>query len=233
MFYSNKDFIIFYIKLIYMFFKRKYLGLHAILIKRNLSNLFKDLNRRYFMLLMFSNQIRYYSEKMSDKQNQQIPHHDEKHPGDCVPIEKYKFLEENYKELLGKSEDYNKKFELLQQVNLDNSDEMDNLKSRLELENVNVRNFGISDFAKDLLEISDDFERANKISKEINFSNLNYDEINTKFESFVEGINLTHKLFNACLEKHGMIRYSSENENFNPHFHELVNEIDDMEKVLK
>lgn len=96
--------------------------------------------------------------------------------------------------------------------------EMDNLRKRTEREKADVRKYAISDFARDVLGIGDNIQRAiNHVPKEDA-------EKDPALQSFLEGVQLLERELLSILERHGVSRIIPDNEPFNPHLHQAVME---------
>lgn len=82
-----------------------------------------------------------------------------------------------------------------------------NAQRRMESETDKAKKFALQKFAKDLLDVVDNFERA--------IANVND-------ETLAEGLTLTHKSLLSVLERHGVSVIDPMGEKFNPDHHEAV-----------
>lgn len=82
-----------------------------------------------------------------------------------------------------------------------------NAQRRMESETDKAKKFALQKFAKDLLEVVDNFERAI----------ANIDD-----KTLIEGLTLTHKSLLSALERHGVSAIDPVGEKFNPDHHEAV-----------
>jgi len=96
--------------------------------------------------------------------------------------------------------------------------EMDNLRKRAEREKQETAKYAITKFARDTVEVADNFERAlNAVPEEAAAQN-------DQLKALLEGVSMTEREFLKVLERHGVQRVSPKGEQFNPHFHQAVME---------
>ena len=103
--------------------------------------------------------------------------------------------------------------------------ETENLRKRYEREKEDLGNYVISNFAKEILSILDNLQRA--------LSSINLDELKDKDESiskFVEGIELTEKQIISIFEKFKIEKVKSLNANFDPNVHQAMFEVESDDK---
>ena len=100
---------------------------------------------------------------------------------------KYKELKESYTELSNKHEVVKKKFEEVRRAYLENQQETTQIIQRNEKEVNNAKVYAISKFAKDLLDVHDNFGRAMNSIEPAEFKNLNEEEKVQAFNTFLEG----------------------------------------------
>jgi len=155
---------------------------------------------------------------------------------DVVSIKKYNEL----KTLLNESEDnLNKartKFDELRKAYLDSQHDLERIRKRSETEIANAKEFSISKFAKDILDVYDNFERAldtikpneeegNKEEAEETEEKSEVEILKEKLkkhEDFAEGIVMTKSSLIRILAFHSVKEYNPLNEKFNPNIHEAV-----------
>ena len=89
--------------------------------------------------------------------------------------------------------------------------EFDNYKKHAIKERSDLLKFGIERIARDILEVMDNFERA--LQTKITPENLS---------TFETGVKMTAKELKEALTKHGIQEVPSENQPFNPQFHEAI-----------
>ncbi|MDC3143969.1 nucleotide exchange factor GrpE [Pelagibacteraceae bacterium] len=121
-----------------------------------------------------------------------------------------------------------------------NSDELDDLKNQLlraladnensrrrfEKEKEDLSAYVISNFAKEMLTVLDNLNRALEVSDKINIEDKNIDN-NTK--NFIEGVKLTEKQLNSIFEKFKIIKIDTLNQKFDPNIHQAMFEIENNE----
>lgn len=99
--------------------------------------------------------------------------------------------------------------------------DLDNLRKRSEREKQETARYAISKFARDTVEVADNFERA---MQAVPAEAL---ESNPALKALLEGVSMTEREFLNVLERHGVKRVSPKGEPFNPHMHQAVMERQD------
>ena len=98
--------------------------------------------------------------------------------------------------------------------------EMENMKKRTQAENEKTIKFAISSFAKELLGVADNLERA------INAMGNNKEAC----EDLLKGVELTQNELTKVFEKFGVKRFNHVGEKFDPNFERVVQEIEVSDK---
>ena len=98
--------------------------------------------------------------------------------------------------------------------------EMDNMKKRTQLETEKTIKFAISSFAKELLGVADNLERA------ITAMENNKESC----EDLLKGVELTQNELTKVFEKFGIKRFNHMGQKFDPNFERVVQEIEDKKK---
>jgi len=101
--------------------------------------------------------------------------------------EKYKELKNLYNEQEQKLDQVKKKFHEIKDLYLKGIEEIDAIKLRNEREIKNTKEYAITKFAKDLLDVHDNFTRALGVIGEKDFKTLTPEEKDETFTMFVEG----------------------------------------------
>jgi molecular chaperone GrpE len=100
--------------------------------------------------------------------------------------------------------------------------EMENLRRRTEKEVADARTYGVTNFARDILAVADNMERALKALD---------DEIREKADAGVkallDGVELTERELIKVMEKHGITRLEPQGQKFDPNLHQAMFEIPD------
>jgi len=100
--------------------------------------------------------------------------------------------------------------------------EMENLRRRTEREVADARSYGISNFARDILAVADNMERALKALD---------DELREKADAGVkallDGVELTERELIKAMEKHGVKKLEPQGQKFDPNLHQAMFEIPD------
>jgi molecular chaperone GrpE len=145
--------------------------------------------------------------------------------------EKNKELKTLHNDQTHKMEVLKKKFEDLRSAYLANVEETEQIKLRNDRELANTKEYAISKFAKDLLDVHDNFTRAMDSISDKDFATLKEEEKNETFNNFLEGIQLTQCGLSHVLKRHMVYEYSPMGEKFDPHKHEAVFDYDDEEQT--
>jgi len=96
----------------------------------------------------------------------------------------------------------------------------DNLRKRAEREKQDAAQFAFSKFARDLLAVADNFERALDVMKPEKRVTLSGETL-----SVIEGIEATHRQLVAVFERFAVKKIDAIGKKFNPNFHEAIAEI--------
>jgi molecular chaperone GrpE len=100
--------------------------------------------------------------------------------------------------------------------------EMENLRRRTEREVADARTYAVTNFARDVLGVADNMERAMQALD---------DEIREKADAGVkallDGVELTERELMKVMEKHGIKRLDPKGEKFDPNFHQAMFEMPD------
>jgi molecular chaperone GrpE len=100
--------------------------------------------------------------------------------------------------------------------------EMENLRRRTEREVADSRVYGVTNFARDILAVADNMERAMKALD---------DEIREKADAGVkallDGVELTERELIKVMEKHGVRKIEPQGQKFDPNLHQAMFELPD------
>jgi molecular chaperone GrpE len=96
---------------------------------------------------------------------------------------------------------------------------MDNIRKRAEREREETAKYAISKFARDVVAVADNFERA------IQAVPAGAAEQDAVLQSLVEGVSMTEREFLNVLERNGVRRINPKGEAFNPHQHQAMMEM--------
>ena len=102
----------------------------------------------------------------------------------------------------------------------------ENNRRRYEKEKEDLSVYVISNFAKEMLSVLDNLQRALEVSNKIDIENKDIDN-NTK--NFIEGVQLTEKQLNSIFEKFKISIIESLNSKFDPNIHQAMFEIENNE----
>jgi molecular chaperone GrpE len=100
--------------------------------------------------------------------------------------------------------------------------EMENLRRRTEREVGDARIYGIATFARDVLGIADNMQRAlDAAQQELSGST------DPGVKTLLEGVELTERELLKTLEKNGVKRFDPQGERFDPNLHQAMYEVPD------
>jgi molecular chaperone GrpE len=100
--------------------------------------------------------------------------------------------------------------------------EMENLRKRTAREVADARAYGITGFARDILEIADNLQRAlDAIPAEAK------ETADPGIKAFIEGVELTERSLLNTLEKNGVKKFDPMGEKFDPNFQQAMYEVPD------
>ena len=104
--------------------------------------------------------------------------------------------------------------------------DMENLRRRTEREVKDARTFAISNFARDVLAVSDDLARAMQVVRD----SQNTEDPLASVAGLVEGIAATERAMITTMERHGVTRVDPMGEKFDPNYHQAMFEVPDATK---
>jgi molecular chaperone GrpE len=98
--------------------------------------------------------------------------------------------------------------------------DMENLRKRTERERADIKKYAVSEFARDILPLSDNFQRA---IEAVPADAAQQDET---LASFLEGVKMNERELQKVLERHGVTQLDPKGEKFDPNMHQAVQQID-------
>jgi molecular chaperone GrpE len=101
--------------------------------------------------------------------------------------------------------------------------DIDNLRKRLEREKEETAKYAITRFARDVVTVADNFERA------VQAVPAGAAELDAALKALVEGVTMTEREFVNVLERNGVRRVVPKGETFNPHQHQAMMEMQNPE----
>jgi molecular chaperone GrpE len=100
--------------------------------------------------------------------------------------------------------------------------EMENLRKRTAKEVADAKTYGITGFARDVLDIADSLQRAlDAVPPETRES------ADPMLKTLIEGVELTERSLLNALERHGVKKFDPTGEKFNPNFQQAMYEVPD------
>ncbi|WGD52684.1 nucleotide exchange factor GrpE [Bradyrhizobium sp. CB1650] len=100
--------------------------------------------------------------------------------------------------------------------------EMENLRKRTTKEVADARLYGITGFARDVLDIADNLQRALDAVPAEDRANAD-----PGLKSLIEGVELTERSLLNALEKHGVKKFDPQGQKFDPNFQQAMFEVPD------
>jgi molecular chaperone GrpE len=100
--------------------------------------------------------------------------------------------------------------------------EMENLRRRTEREVADARLYGITQFARDVVTVADNMERALAA-----LDNELREKADSGVKALLDGVELTERELLKALEKHGVRRLDPQGQKFDPHRHQAMFEVPD------
>src|ERR1700752_1996698 len=100
--------------------------------------------------------------------------------------------------------------------------EMENLRRRTEREVADARAYGVTNFARDILAVADNMERAMKALDDEIRGNAD-----AGVKALLDGVELTERELIKVMEKHGVKKLEPQGQKFHPNIHQAMFEIPD------
>ncbi|MCZ2327979.1 nucleotide exchange factor GrpE [Bartonella sp. F02] len=97
--------------------------------------------------------------------------------------------------------------------------DMENLRRRTARDVADARAYSIANFARDMLSVSDNLNRALEAIPE------GARENDAGLKMLAEGVEMTERAMMTALERHGVKKIDPEGQKFDPHFHQAMFEI--------
>ncbi|MBS3650161.1 nucleotide exchange factor GrpE [Pseudaminobacter sp. 19-2017] len=97
--------------------------------------------------------------------------------------------------------------------------EMENLRRRTAREIHDARNYSVANFARDMLTVSDNLQRALEAVPE------EAKAADPGLAALAEGVEMTERSMLSALERHGVKKLDPAGEKFDPHFHQAMFEV--------
>jgi molecular chaperone GrpE len=99
---------------------------------------------------------------------------------------------------------------------------MENLRKRTERQVADARDYGIAAFARDILAVADNMERAlGALDAELR------EKADAATKALLDGVELTERELLKVLEKHGVKKFEPLDEKFDPNIHQAMYEVSD------
>ncbi len=100
--------------------------------------------------------------------------------------------------------------------------EMENLRRRTEREIADTRQYAVASFARDLLGVADNMERAlGTLSADFR------DQADPVIKSHIEGVEITERELLKVMEKHGIRKFDPQGQKFDPNLHQAMMQVPD------
>jgi len=113
-------------------------------------------------------------------------------------------------------------FAVVEALNAENAALKDRVLRRTEREIADAKTYGVSAFARDMLNVVDNLSRAlESLPEEARAG------VDDRVRSFVDGVELTARDLVAALGRHGVKKLEPQGEKFDPNFHQAIFEAPD------
>jgi molecular chaperone GrpE len=100
--------------------------------------------------------------------------------------------------------------------------DMENLRRRTDREVADARLYGVSNFARDILAVADNMDRAlQALDAELR------EKADAGVKALLDGVELTERELLKVLEKHGVRKFEPKGERFDPNLHQAMLELPD------
>jgi molecular chaperone GrpE len=100
--------------------------------------------------------------------------------------------------------------------------EMENLRRRTDREIADSRQYAVASFARDLLGVADNMQRAlGTLSADFR------DQADPVVKSHIEGVELTERELLNVMEKHGIRKFDPQGQKFDPNLHQAMMQVPD------
>jgi molecular chaperone GrpE len=100
--------------------------------------------------------------------------------------------------------------------------EMENLRRRTAREIADTRAYGITNFARDILAVADNMDRAlQALDSELR------EKADAGVKALLDGVELTERELHKALEKHGVKKFEPLGQKFDPNLHQAMYEVPD------
>ena len=101
--------------------------------------------------------------------------------------------------------------------------ENDNTVKRYKKEIDSTREFAITKFAKDLLDVRDNLQMGYDFSAKVKLEELkDVEELKKHFVEVKKGMAMTQQVMDACLKRFGVVQFEPKGEKFDPNVHEAI-----------
>jgi molecular chaperone GrpE len=103
--------------------------------------------------------------------------------------------------------------------------EMENLRKRTERQVADARDYGIAAFARDILAVADNMERAlGALDADLR------EKADAGTKALLDGVELTERELLKVLEKHGVKKFDPLGEKFDPNLHQAMYQVPDLSR---
>ncbi|XWN32201.1 MAG: nucleotide exchange factor GrpE [Devosia sp.] len=102
--------------------------------------------------------------------------------------------------------------------------EAENVRRRAQRDVADARSYAITSFARDLLSVSDNFQRALAA-----IDGMGEDDLPTELKNLMDGVRMTERELQSVFERHGVTTLNPVGERFDPNKHQAMFEIENTE----
>jgi len=172
------------------------------------------------------------TEETTEEKTETTSTSDEEENYDLITKEKLKEIKLKYNEQSAKFTMTHVKFEELRRAYIQIKEEGDRLKVRQVKEINNSRDFAITKMVKEILDVCDNFVRANDSIKEIEFDKLANEEKNKNYRDYYEGNTMNFDKLQRTLAKLEITELHAHGEVYDMNKHDAVEHYEDHAKVF-
>ena len=107
---------------------------------------------------------------------------------------------------------------------------MSNMSKRYVGEIQTTKEYAITKFAKDVLEIKDNIDKSMEAIKSEDVEKMEINAMKESFMGLITGVKMTGSVMDSVMKRFGIIHYNPLNEKFDPNMHEAFMKVEDETK---
>jgi molecular chaperone GrpE len=198
------------------------------LVNKSKNNIFKFSNKKFFgnskqkeeeNQSSNNNHTKEEQKEETDKKAKETTLNNEQ----MITLKKYNLLKELYEDSENNLTKARSKFDELRKAYVESQSDIERIRKRSEIEIAQAKEFSVTKFAKDMLDVYDNFERALQSIKHLEQnSQISNEEKIEQYKTFAEGVVMTKDSLVRILGLHGIKEYIPLKEKFDPNKHDAV-----------